>query len=66
MLRDIIKPVHLIIAGVAILALILVGALMKVYETVNPIVIKKVPGDAKLFINDKEEWGDRTSLANGT
>lgn len=66
MLRDIIKPIHLIIAGVAILALILVGALMKVYETVNPIVIKKVPGDAKLFINDKEVWGDRTSLANGT
>lgn len=66
MLREIIKPIHIIIATVFVLGLILFAVVTKTYEAANPIVIKKVPSDAKLFVNNKEVTGSRTNLANGT
>lgn len=66
MLRDVIKPIHIIIASALVLGLVLFFVFTKVYEAANPIIIKKVPSDAKLFVDDKEVSGGRTNLANGT
>lgn len=62
-----IKVRHIIITGLVLLGiLVLFGILRGVYVQVNPISISKVPGDAKLYINDKEVWGDHANLPNGT
>lgn len=62
-----IKVRYILITGLVLLgALALFGILRGIYVQVNPISISKVPGDAKLYVNDKEVWGDRANLANGT
>lgn len=66
MLREIIKPIHIIIATVFVLGLILFAVIMKTYEAANPVVIKKVPSDATLLVDGKQINGGRTDLSNGT
>lgn len=66
MLRDIIKPIHLMIAGVIILGIVLILVAVGFRDAVDPVVIKKVPSDILVFIDGKEINGDRTSLKNGT
>lgn len=62
-----VKVKYIVALGISIGALLLIFAIVRgIYVQVNPISITKVPGDTKLFINDKEVWGDRTTLANGT
>ncbi len=66
MLFEKIKPVHLIIAAVIVVLGIGLIVWNRVYQVSNPIIISKVPSDLKLYIDDKEVSGDRTSLSSGT
>ena len=65
MLREIIKPIHIIILSVFVLAIVAIAVWSNVYQASNPITISKVPTDATVYINGKEVSGDRTNLANG-
>lgn len=66
MLRELFKPIHVIVASAVVVGLILFAVLNGLYEKAYPVVIKKVPSDVKIFVNDKEIIGNRTNLANGT
>ena len=62
-----VKVKHIVMLGAGLVVLLIVAAIVRgIYVQINPISITKVPGDTKLFINDKEVWGDRANLPNGT
>lgn len=60
------KPLHIILAIAGIMVIVGIYLVARqININLNPIVISKVPADAKVYINGKEV-GDRTNLSNGT
>ncbi len=56
-----------IIGGLLLLVLCIVSLfLFYLQEQTNPVMISKVPQDAKLFIDGKEVRGSSTNIPNGT
>lgn len=66
MLRDSIKPIHIIIASSVLAVIAIFIIFTQIYNVNNPVTISKVPSDARLYVDDKEVIGDRTNLKNGT
>lgn len=65
MLIERIKPKYIIIVIISLFALTVVGVFNYTNTTSNPLLIRKIPTDAKLFIDGQAVDGGRTSLSNG-